>query len=113
MVPAYANARVAESHADDAPPVSNQASIETATKRLALALDALEAAVERRSDADRSEARLTEQLHALGADRSKLAAEVDVQTARARRLESANRDIAQRLNAAMDNVRAVLERQER
>ena len=93
--------------------MSDQATIEAATKRLALALDALDAAVERRLEADRGEAKLTEQVHALGADRSKLAAELDAQAARARKLEASNRDVARRLDAAIENVRAVLDGQNR
>jgi hypothetical protein len=83
--------------------------IDSATRRLTLALEALEAAVERKIDIDRSRTILTEQVHALDADRSRLAADLDSQTARARRLEAANRDIARRIDAAMENIRAVLE----
>ncbi len=54
-----------------------------------------------------------EQLHALGADRSRLAADLDAQAARARKLETANREIARRLDVAMDNIRSVLDAQER
>jgi Domain of unknown function (DUF4164) len=93
--------------------MADQSTIESATKRLALALDALEAAVERRLEAGRGEARLTDQLHALGADRSKLAANLDAEAARARRLEAANRDIARRLDAAICSIRSVLDAQER
>ena len=53
----------------------------------------LDAAVERRIEIDRSRAILTEQVHALDADRSKLAADLDVQLAKVRSLESANREI--------------------
>ena len=49
----------------------------------------------------------------LGSDRAKLAAELDAQASRARRLETVNRDIARRLDAAIENVRAVLETQDR
>ena len=52
---------------------------------------------------------LGEQVHALDADRSKLAADLDGQLARSRQLETANRDIARRIDAAMENVRLVLE----
>jgi Domain of unknown function (DUF4164) len=88
------------------------ASIDAATKRLALALDALEAALERRRESDRSEDMLASQLHALGSDRSRLACELDAQAARAKRLEAANRAIAQRLDAAIETVRAVVEPKE-
>ena len=83
--------------------------IEAATRRLSLALDQLEAAAEQRMENERGRAALSEQVHALDADRSKLAADLDVQLARSRQLEAANRDIARRIDAAMENVRLVLE----
>jgi hypothetical protein len=91
----------------------SETSFEAATRRLVQALDTLEAAVERRREADRIESRLEDQVQALGADRSRLASELDAQAARARKLESTNRDIAQRLDAAMDNIRSVLDVKDR
>jgi hypothetical protein len=88
--------------------MSDTDSVETASRRLALALDALDAAVERRRDADRGDAALATQVEALGADRSRLAAELDLAAARARALESANREVARRLDAAIDTIRDVL-----
>jgi hypothetical protein len=82
--------------------------IEAASKRLALALDALAAAVERRRVADRDEETLAAQLQALGSDRSRLASELDAAAARARLLESVHRDVAQRLDAAMGTLRSLL-----
>ena len=87
--------------------------IEAASKRLALALDAIAAAVERRHEADRGEQTLDAQLHALGADRSRLAAELDAAAARNRTLETANRQVAERLDAAIDTIRSVLAANER
>lgn len=84
--------------------------IEAASRRLALALDALAAAVERRRTADVGAATVTAQLHALGSDRSKLAAELDEASARARALESVNRDVARRLDGAIATIRSLLER---
>lgn len=89
--------------------MSDPSAIETATRRLALALDALDAAVERRRETDRAEEQLVAQLHALGGDRSRLAAELDAAAAHARRLESTNREIARRLDLAIENVRSVIE----
>jgi Domain of unknown function (DUF4164) len=89
--------------------MTEQSAIEQATRRLSEALDALDAAVERRIDGDRERAALSEQVHALAADRSKLAADLDGQLARSRQLEASNRDIARRIDAAMENVRLVLE----
>jgi chromosome segregation ATPase len=88
--------------------MTERSAIDAASKRLALALDALAAAVERRHEADRGEQTLDAQLQALGADRSRLAAELDAATARSRTLESANREVAQRLDAAIDTIRSVL-----
>jgi predicted nucleic acid-binding Zn-ribbon protein len=93
--------------------MSDQTAIDAATRRLGQALDALDAAVDRRLEADRSEARLADQIHALGADRASLASELDAQTARARQLETANREIAKRLDAAIDNIRSVVDTQSR
>jgi Domain of unknown function (DUF4164) len=92
--------------------MTDASAIEAATRRLAAALDALEAAVERRREADRSEGALAAQVQALGTDRSRLAADLDTVTARSRRLETTNRDIAQRLDVAIDSIRAVIEAQQ-
>ena len=87
--------------------------IEAATKRLSSALDALEAAVERRHEADRGGQSLSAQLQALGSDRSRLAAELDETTGRAREIETTNREIARRIDVAMDGIKAVIESHER
>jgi len=89
--------------------MSEEGSLDAAVKRLALALDALDAAVERRRDADRHAQELAEQLHALGTDRARLAATLDGETARLRALETANREIAQRIEVAMTTIRTVIE----
>jgi hypothetical protein len=86
--------------------------VEVASQRLTQALEALDAAIDSRIEIERNRPVLTEQVHALDADRSRLAAELDSQTARARRLELANRDISQRLEAAMQNIHSVLDGQE-
>jgi hypothetical protein len=91
--------------------MTDQSMIDAATRRLALALDAVEAALERRLDSDRSGSALSTQFHTLGADRSRLAAELDTETARSRRLETVNREIARRLDSAMDSIRAVIDAQ--
>jgi hypothetical protein len=91
--------------------MADQSAIDTAVKRLALALDALDAAVERRQESDRNEEALADQVQALGLDRSKLAAALDGETARSRRLESTNREVATRLDAAMASIQSVLDAQ--
>ena len=82
--------------------------IETATKRLQNALDALEAALQRRIDGETGEAALAQQIHTLDNDRARLAAELDGVTARSRKLEAANRDIAQRLDHAIATIKSVV-----
>lgn len=93
--------------------MADPTAIDAAAKRLTSALDALEAAVERRREADRGEQTLGTQLHALGTDRSRLAAELDEVSARSREIESTNREIARRIDVAMDGIRAVLDAHER
>ena len=83
--------------------------IDAATRRLMAALDALESAVERRREADRDENELATRIQALGADRSRLADELDGSLVKSRRLERANREIAARLDAAIGTIRAVLD----
>src|SRR5258708_27358153 len=85
------------------------ADIDAASRRLMTALDALESAVERRREADRDENELAIRIQALGADRSRLADELDGSLVKSRRLERANREIAERLDAAIGTIPAVLD----
>ena len=89
-------------------PEPASADIDAATRRLMSALDALESAVERRREADRDEDELATRIQALGADRSRLADELDGSLVKSRRLERANREIADRLDAAIGTIRTVL-----
>jgi Domain of unknown function (DUF4164) len=92
--------------------MTEQSTIDQAVKRLAAALDGLDAAVERRREADRNEEGLASQLHALGVDRTKLAAALDGEAARSRALETTNREIAQRLDQAIASIQSVLDNNE-
>ena len=87
--------------------------IDAATKRLALALEALEAAIDRRQQADRHREAISAQLQALGVDRSRLASDLDAAVARSRTLESTNREIGRRLDLAIDTIKSVLEANDR
>lgn len=89
--------------------MSGQSSIDTAVKRLAMALDALDAAVERRRAGDRNEDTLAAQVQTMGLDRARLAATLDGETARTRKLETTNREIAERLDAAIAGIQSVIE----
>jgi ABC-type transporter Mla subunit MlaD len=85
------------------------ADVDAATRRLMAALDALESAVERRREADRDENELASRIQALGADRSRLADELDGALVKTRKLERTNREIADKLDAAIGTIRAVLD----
>jgi chromosome segregation ATPase len=87
-------------------------SIEAASRRLTLALDALEAAVERRREAACAEDSLTTQIHALDDDRARLAGELDQAVARARALENANQEVGKRIAQAIETIRGVLASEE-
>lgn len=86
--------------------------IDAATRRLLAALDALESAVERRREADRDEDELASRIQALGADRSRLADELDGTLVKSRRLERANREIAERLDSAIGTIRTLIDTEE-
>ena len=88
--------------------MSETDSIEAASRRLALALEALDAAADLRREAARNEEALSTQIHALGDDRARLAGDLDQAVARSRALESANREVAQRIAAAIETIRGVL-----
>lgn len=91
------------------PANSGGTDVDAATRRLTAALDALERAVERRRDADRNEDELASRIQALGADRSRLADELDGSLVRTRKLERTNREIAEKLDAAIGTIKSVLE----
>lgn len=93
--------------------MSDGHTIDAAARRLTHALDALEAAVERRREADQSAATLAAQIQALGDDRARLAADLDAASARAKRLETVNGDAVRRLDLAMQSIRDVIEDHDR
>ena len=91
-----------------APRVTGEGTLDTAVKRLARALDALDAAVERRREADRNEDTLAAQVQMLGVVRARLADRLDGEAALARQLKDANRDIAERLDKAIVEIQSLL-----
>src|ERR1700710_2305890 len=86
-----------------------EADIDAATRRLMTALDALESAVERRREADRDENELAVRIQALGVDRSRLADELHGSLGKSPKLDRTNREIADRLDAAIGTIRSVLD----
>ena len=93
--------------------MSDATKVEAATKRLQSALEALEGAVERRLERDQGHAALASQVHAFDSDRARLAFELDAVSARARALETANREVAQQLDEAIAGIAALIDGQER
>jgi chorismate-pyruvate lyase len=89
--------------------VSEATTIDSATRRLQSALEALDGAVGRRLERDQGQAAVATQLHAFDVDRARLAAELDDATARSRALETANREVALRLDGAIATIRAIIE----
>jgi len=89
------------------PPLQD-APIEAATRRLHAALDSLTDMIERRREADRHQEALLAQLHALGNDRARLAAELDVAKAESGEVEEVGREVMRRLDVAMGTIRDVL-----
>ena len=87
--------------------------IQHATRRLDAAIEALEAAVQDRLEQERADAGLAAQLHALGADRARLADALDGAKAHAGHLENVNHEVSRRLGSAMETIRAVLAAHER
>nr|WP_036259134.1 DUF4164 family protein [Methylocapsa aurea] len=82
--------------------------LQAALRRLAAALDQLEAASERRIKADVLRANLEEELAVMQDDRSRLAVELDGAVARSNALELANEEAARRLKAASAAIKTVL-----
>lgn len=88
--------------------MTEMSAVEAATTRLERALQSLEEAVEERLEREHGRGDLADQVHSLGIDRSRLAGELDLAAARARRLEQANRAVAGRLDQVMQTIRTVI-----
>jgi len=90
--------------------MSESSALEAAARRLEQALDDLDAAMERRREADRGGDALAAQVQALGADRARLADELDAAAARGRQIEIASDEAARRIETAMSAIRGVMDR---
>jgi len=88
--------------------------VDRAVKRVMDALDSLDAVLEQRLGKTGNGngaflgGSLVEQLHAFNIDRARLALELDAVRARARELESSNREAVRRIDEAMSAIRAVI-----
>ena len=79
-----------------------------ALRRLDMAMASVEAASARVLDQRSTDADHEGEIAMLAEDRSRLANEMDEISARAARLETTNRDVARRLETAIDTIRDVL-----
>lgn len=93
--------------------MTDPSAIDAATRRLALALDALQAAVARKCEAETGSDGVATQLQALGIDRARLAAELDHAAAHVRMLEDTNREVARRIDIAMGTIQKLLDEHDR
>jgi predicted nucleic acid-binding Zn-ribbon protein len=88
-------------------------SLEDAVVRLDAALGQLEAAAQRRLEAERRRGDLETELTLMQDDRTRLAAELDGTMARLARVEGAASDVGVRLDRAMGTIRDVIASAER
>ncbi len=93
--------------------MTDTSAMDIAARRLAQALEELQAAVARKREAERGGDSVTVQLHALGNDRARLASELDHMAAQARRLEDTNREVARRIDVAMNTIKTLLDEHDR
>ncbi|MCT7376427.1 DUF4164 domain-containing protein [Chelativorans salis] len=78
--------------------------------RLGKAIEGLEAAADNRIEKQSDYAEAEAEVQRMGADRTRLAQEIDKSEARAERLAEVNREVSRRLVTAMETIRAVLDR---
>jgi len=83
-------------------------STEQAVRRLEAALQTLEHVVEERLSISAGSDALAEEVQMLSSDRAHLAESLDQAQARAAKLETINRDVSERLDSAIETIRAVL-----
>lgn len=80
-------------------------------EKLEQALEKLDKAVDGRILRDEGQLSADAEIQRMGADRSRLAEQLDLAKAQSQRLESANREVSRRLVDAMETIRSVLDRQ--
>ncbi len=90
--------------------MSEETTLREVIGRLGRAMDALEIAVAGRTERDEDYVEAEAEVQRMNADRARLAQELDNSEARAERLEEANKEVSRRLVAAMETIRAVLDR---
>ncbi|MEZ5812315.1 MAG: DUF4164 domain-containing protein [Rhizobiaceae bacterium] len=90
--------------------MSGDVTLKQAIGRLTKAVEALEKSADQRIEREQEFADSEEEVQRMGADRARLAQELDQSEARAERLQEANTEVSRRLVSAMETIRAVLDR---
>lgn len=90
--------------------MTSQQTLSEVMQRLNKAVASLENAVDRQVELREGARDAEEEVQRMNADRSRLAGELDESTARAERLEEANKEVSRRLVTAMETIRAVLDK---
>ncbi|MGN6584902.1 MAG: DUF4164 domain-containing protein [Rhizobiaceae bacterium] len=90
--------------------MTGEATLKEVIGRLAKAIEILEEAVAIRLEHEQDFTETEAEVQRMNADRARLAQELDKSEARAERLEDANKEVSRRLVAAMETIRAVLDR---
>ncbi len=90
--------------------MSSDMTVKSSLENLRRALSGLENAIDGRIEKERDFSEAEGEVRRMNADRSRLAEELDQSQHRANRLEEANREVSRRLVAAMETIRAVLDR---
>jgi hypothetical protein len=93
--------------------MTDPGAIDAAARRLALALDSLQAAVAKKRESERGGGEMAAQFQALGNDRARLAAELDGTAAQVRRLQTTNREVARRVEVAIGTIKTLLDEHDR
>jgi hypothetical protein len=90
--------------------MTGEVTLKEVINRLGRAIGTLENAATARLEREQDYAEAEAEVQRMNSDRSRLAQELDASEARAERLEGANKEVSRRLVAAMETIRAVLDR---
>jgi hypothetical protein len=90
--------------------MTGETTLKEIINRLGRAIDTLENAIDGRLEAAGDFVEAEAEVQRMNADRARLAQELDKSEARAERLSDANKEVSRRLVAAMETIRAVLDR---
>jgi len=90
--------------------MTGETTLREAISRLGKAIDTLEHTVDLRLEKEQDYGEAEAEVQRMNADRARLAQELDKSEARAERLAEANKEVSRRLVAAMETIRAVLDR---